>query len=165
MSWIDPDDPDLVVEVLAFSTGPWNTEPDPLYFELKDQIDGMCLVITSWIEQVGDHRYTKMVREDLEELNYKLSIFLRSLEVPVPDPNYRRMVPDSVREYWVHLKKEFADFKRMVGNLQEPTKRLRRTPSGDEAPEAPATGSSSQSAPIIEFEADDKDRAHHGQPS
>ena len=75
------------------------------------------------------------------------------------------MVPDSVHEYWVHLKKEFADCKRMVGNLQEPTKRLRRTPSGDEAAEAPATGSSSQSAPIIECEADDKDRAHHGQPS
>ena len=85
MSWIDPDDPDLVVEVLPFSTGPWNTEPDPSYFELKDHIDGMCLVITSWIEQVGDRRYTKIVREDLEELKYKLAIFLSSLEVPVPD--------------------------------------------------------------------------------
>ena len=163
MSWIDPDDPNLVVQVLAFSTGPWNTEPDPLYFELKDQIDGMRLVITSWIEQVGDHRYTTVVRDDMEELSYKLALFLSSLEVPVPDPDSWRKVPDSVHEYWVYLKKEFADFKRMVGNLQEPTKRLRRTPSGD--PEAPATGSSSQSAPIIECEADDKDRAHHGQSS
>ena len=164
MSLIDLDDPNIVVQVLdssvlASSAEPLNTEPDPLYFELKDQIDGMTLVVTSWLEQVGDHRYTKHVREDLDELNYKLALFLSSLEVPHGHPTIHS-VKD---ERWVHLKEEFAKLKMMVGNLQKPTKRLRRTPSGDEATEAPTIGSSSQRAPISECEAEDTDGAHHGQ--
>jgi hypothetical protein len=154
--------------MMASFTGPWNDEPDPLYFELKDQIDGICFVITSWIEQVGDHRYTQSMRDDLEKLNYKLALFLSSLESPAPEslkvPNDLGVPEVPNDEYFEHLKNEFADFKRMVEIMQEPRKRLRHTPSGGEAPDAQMIGSSSQSALTIEADAEDTDCAHHGQP-
>ena len=69
----DPDDPNPTVEVLSLSTGHWRTDHDPLYFEVKDQLNGMCIIVSSWIELVGDHRYTQSMRDDLEEFNYKLT--------------------------------------------------------------------------------------------
>ena len=67
-------------------------------------------------------------------------------------------------EYFADLKNEFADFKRMVEIMQEPRKRLRRTPSGGDAPYAQTIGSSFQSALTIDANAEDTDCAHHGQP-
>lgn len=157
MSTIDVDDPNLVVEALIASTEPWNPDPDPRYYELKDEIEGMCLVITSWLGQIGIlHRYTTMVRADLDELLFKLATFLSSLENPVPEMYYEDRYPNAIQDYYDSLKKQFADFKEMVANMQMPVKRLRRCPSGDELIEVPAvTGStSSQRAPIVEVDAE-----------
>ena len=164
----DPDEPNPTVDVLSLSTGPLRTDHDPLYFEVKDQLNGMCIIISSWTELVGDHRYTQSMRDDLEELNYKLTLFLSSLERPGLQPQHDHsdpLVQDvSNREIFELLKNEFADFKRMVEIMQEPRKRLRRTPSGGEAPDAQTIGSSSQSALTIDADAEDTDCAHHGQP-
>ncbi len=59
-------------------TGP--TVPDPLFFELKDEIEGMCVVAMSWIQGIGDHIYTRQMREDIEEFELKMTMFLTSLE-------------------------------------------------------------------------------------
>ena len=45
--------------------------PDPMYEQLKDEIEGMCLVATSWFECIGNHIYTRQMREDIEEFQLK----------------------------------------------------------------------------------------------
>jgi hypothetical protein len=153
-----------------------------LCFELKDEIEGMCLVATSWIECIGNHIYTRQMREDIEEFQLKMTMFLTSLEYPVPaseippldDFGNRRTTKE---EYWEHLKDEYETLRGMADNMRSAPKRVRRTPSGDESPfrldnflSSQTTGSSSQRAPTsapppISVEAEDTDADHHAQPS
>ena len=143
----------------------------------------MCLVATSWIECVGNHIYTRQLREDVEELNMKMTIFLTSLEYPVPESEMPRCNdlgnPYSTKEeYWEHLKDAFYYLSNMFDNMRTAPKRVRRTPSGDEPPlrlrglasSPQTTGSSSQRAPTsalppMSVEAEDTDVDHHAQPA
>ena len=80
-------------------------------------------------------------------------------------------------EYWEHLKDEYETLRGMADNMRSAPKRVRRTPSGDEAPfrmgnflSSQTTGSSSQRAPTsapppITVVAEDTDADHHAQPS
>ena len=104
------------------------TAPHPFYFEVVDQIDGMCLVMMAWLSQLADSRYTREIKTDISELTTKVIMFKSSLEMPSTNPEF-------VRNYdaeWGELKVEFEGLKHLVEALQLPTKRLRRTPSGDE---------------------------------
>jgi hypothetical protein len=156
--------------------------PDPLYFELKDEVEGMCLVATSWIESFGNHIYTRQMREDIEEFQFKMTMFLTSLEYPKPASETPPLddfgnVRTTKEEFWEHLKDEYDTLKRMSDNIRTAPKRVRRTPSGDEAPNrmnnflsSQTTGSSSQRAPTsapppITVGAEDTDADHHAQPS
>ena len=166
------------------STGP-PPVPDPWYFELKGEIEGMCLVAVSWIECVGNHIYTRQLREDVEELNMKMTIFLTSLEYPVPESEVPQCNdlgnPYSTKEeYWEHLKDEYQYLSNMFDTMRQPPKRVRRTQFGDESPplESQTIGSSSQRAPTsapppVSVEAEDTDGHqntdeavddHHAQP-
>ena len=92
----------------------------------------------------------------------KMTIFLTSLEYPVPDSEMPRCKdlgnPYSTKEeYWEQLKDECYYLRNMVDNMRTAPKRVRRTPSGNESPmertvrvsgrSPQLTGSSSQSAP------------------
>jgi hypothetical protein len=155
--------------------------PDPLYFELKDEVEGMCLVATSWLESLGNHIYTRTMREDIEEFQLKMTMFLTSLEYPgeqaVEVPVGQRARIMTKEEFWGHLKDEYEQLKMLSENIRCAPKRVRRTPSGDEAPNrmnnflsSQTTGSSSQRAPTsapppITTVAEDTDTDHHAQPS
>ena len=136
--------------------------PDPWYFELKDEIEGMCLVATTWFEHIGNHIYTRQMREDIEEFQFKMTMFLTSLEYPTPASETPSL--DA------------------FGNMRTAPKRVRRTPSGDEAAvlgviavrlehliSSQAAGSTSHRAPTAppstEPIAEDTDAEHHAQPS
>ena len=188
----DPDDSPVEVVMVNY---PFNRQthptgpppiPDPLFFEKKDEIEGMGVVAMSWIECIGNHIYTRQMREDIEEFELKMTMFLTSLEYPVPASEIppldefgnRRTTKE---EYWEHLKSEYETLRIMVDNMRSAPKRVRRTPSGDESPllrnvrlvdflSSQTTGSSSQRAPTsapppISVEAEDTDADHHAQPS
>ena len=155
--------------------------PDPLYFELKYEVEGMCLVATSWVKSLGNHIYTRTMREDIEEFQLKMTMFLTSLEYP-REQAVEALVGQRARimtkeEFWGHLKDEYETLKMMSENIRTAPKRVRRTPSGDEAPNrmnnflsSQTTGSSSQRAPTsapppITAVAEDTDTDHHAQPS
>lgn len=100
----------------------------PFYFEVVDQIEGACLVMVGWLSKLEDSRYTTEVRTDIAELQMKVTMLKSSLETP-------SLNPELVRNYqaeWDEIKLEFENLKQIVDGLQIPTKRLRRTPSGDE---------------------------------
>ena len=162
--------------------------PDPLYFELKDEVEGMCLVATSWIEHIGNHIYTRQMREDIEEFQFKMTMFLTSLEYPKPASETPPLdefgeVRTTKEEYWEYMKDEYDVLRRMTDNMRTAPKRVRRTPSGDEAQtlgvlsvrldnliSSQTTGSTSQRAPTsappsTEPTAEDTDVGHHAQPS
>ena len=184
----DVDSPvELVMITYPLHRGPQDPNgptpvPDPMYFELKEEIEGMRLVATSWIDDVGTHTYTRQMREDIEELQFKMTMFLTSLQYPLPvsenPPLDAWGNPCTTKEeYWEHLKDEFDTLRDMVDNMRSAPKRVRRTPSGDEEPRsvrvvdflsALTRGSSSQRAPTtqppIPVEAEDEDADHHAQP-
>ena len=161
--------------------------PDPLYFELKDEVEGMCLVATSWVEDIGNHIYTRQMREDIEEFQFKMTMFLTSLEYPKPTSETPSLdefgnVRTTKEEYWEYLKDEYDVLRRMTDNMRTAPKRVRRTPSGDEAVllgvigvqlehfiSSQAAGSTSHRAPTAppstEPIAEDTDAEHHAQPS
>ena len=156
--------------------------PDPMYSQLKEEIEGMCLVATSWFECIGNHIYTRQMREDIEEFQFKCTMFLTSLQYPLPVSENPPLDAwgnqcTTKEEYWEHLKDEFDTLRGMVDNMRSAPKRVRRTPSGDESPRnvqlvdsrsAQTSGSSSQRAPTtqppISIEAEDEDADHHAQP-
>ena len=110
--------------------------PDPWYFELKEEIEGMCLVATTWFEAIGNHIYTRQMHEDIEEFQLKMTKFLTSLEYPKPASETPLLddfgnVRTTKEEYWEHLRDEY-DVLRMTDNMRTAPKRVRRTPSGDE---------------------------------
>ena len=181
-----PADLRMFVMPLNSRPGPNDTGPppvpDPWYFELKDEIEGMCLVATSWIEHIGNHIYTRQMREDIEEFQFKMTMFLTSLEYPKPASETPPLdefghVRTTKEEYWEYLKNEYDVLRRMTDNMRAAPKRVRRTPSGDEAPSrmgnflsSQTTGSSSQRAPTSAPPstapiAEDTDAGHHAQPS
>ena len=111
--------------------------PDPWYFELKDEIEGMCLVATTWFEHIGNHIYTRQMREDIEEFQFKMTMFLTSLEYPKPASETPPLdefgnVRTTKEEYWEYLKDEYNMLKKVADNMRTAPKRVRRTPSGDE---------------------------------
>ena len=192
-----PDDDDSPVEIRMINmplnsrpgtnfTGP-PPVPDPLYFELKDEVEGMCLVATSWIESFGNHIYTRQMREDIEEFQFKMTMFLTSLEYPTPASETPSLdafgnVRTTKEEYWEYLKDEYNMLKKVADNMRTAPKRVRRTPSGDEAAvrgvfavrlehliSSQAAGSTSHRAPTAppstEPIAEDTDAEHHAQPS
>ena len=183
---VAPADLRMVTMPLNNKPGPNDTGPppvpDPWYFELKDEIEGMCLVATTWFEHIGNHIYTRQMREDIEEFQFKMTMFLTSLEYPKPASETPPLdefgnVRTTKEEFWEHLKDEYDTLRRMSDNIRTAPKRVRRTPSGDEAPNrmdnflsSQTTGSSSQRAPTsapppISVESEDTDADHHGQPS
>ena len=183
---VSPADLRMVTMPLNSRPGPNDTGPppvpDPWYFELKDEIEGMCLVATTWFEHIGNHIYTRQMREDIEEFQFKMTMFLTSLEYPKPASETPPLddfgnVRTTKEEFWEHLKDEYDTLRRMSDNIRTAPKRVRRTPSGDEAPNrmdnflsSQTTGSSSQRAPTsappsTEPIAEDTDAGHHAQPS
>ena len=169
--------------------------PDPLYFELKNEIEGMCLVAETWFEHIGNHIYTRQMRDDIEEFLFKMEMFLTSLEYPVPASEIPPLdefgdVPTTKVDYWEYLKDEYDVLNTMTDNMRTAPKRVHRTPSGDEAAvlgvlgarldhsrrrlmsrmSSQTTGSTSQTAPTsappsTEPIAEDTDHEHHAQPS
>ena len=112
--------------------------PDPWYFELKNEIEGMCLVAETWIEHIGNHLYTRQMREDIEEFQFKMEMFLTSLEYPVPASEIPALnkfgdVPTTKVEYWEYLKGEYDVLNTMTDNIRTAPKRVHRTPSADAA--------------------------------
>jgi len=183
---VAPADLRMVTMPLNSRPGPNDTGPppvpDPWYFELKDEIEGMCLVATTWFEHIGNHIYTRQMREDIEEFQFKMTMFLTSLEYPKPASETPPLdefgnVRTTKEEYWEYLKDEYNMLKKVADNMRTAPKRVRRTPSGDEAPNrmdnflsSQTTGSSSQRAPTsappsTEPIAEDTDAEHHAQPS
>ena len=116
-----------------------NAVPDPMYLELKDEIEGMSLVATSWIDVVGNHTYMRQLREDIEELQVNMTMFMTSLQDPRPTtPLDDWGNPRTTKEeYWEHLKDEFETLSNMVDTMRSAPKRVRRTPSGDDADAEP----------------------------
>jgi hypothetical protein len=183
---VAPADLRMVTMPLNSRPGPNDTGPppvpDPWFFELKDEIEGMCLVATTWFEHIGNHIYTRQMREDIEEFQFKMTMFLTSLEYPKPASETPPLdefghVRTTKEEYWEYLKDEYDVLRRMTDNMRPAPKRVRRTPSGDEAPirmdnfiSSQTTGSTSQRAPTsappsTEPIAEDTDAGHHAQPS
>ena len=112
--------------------------PDPWFFELKDEIEGMCLVATTWFEHIGNHIYTRQMREDIEEFQFKMTMFLTSLEHPKPASETPPLdefgnVRTTKEEYWEYLKDEYNMLKKVADNMRTAPKRVRRSRSGDEA--------------------------------
>ena len=124
------------------------------------------------------------MRQDIEEFQFKMTMFLTSLEYPTPASETPSLdafgnVRTTKEEFWEHLKDEYDTLRRMSDNIRTAPKRVRRTPSGDEAPNplenlrflsSQTTGSSSQRAPTsapppITVGAEDTDADHHAQPS
>ena len=154
--------------------------PDPLYLRLKDEIEGMGLVATSWLECIGQHTYTTQLREEIAEFQLKMTLFLTYLENPVQASETPPGIGSAKEQIWQNLKDEYDVLKDMVDTMQKPPKRVRRTPFGDESPplESQTIGSSSQRAPTsapppVSVEAEDTyghqntDEAvddHHAQP-
>jgi len=188
---VAPADLRMVTMPLNSRPGPNDTGPppvpDPWYFELKDEIEGMCLVATTWFEHIGNHIYTRQMREDIEEFQFKMTMFLTSLEYPKPTSETPSLdefgnVRPTKEEYWEYLKDEYDVLRRMTDNMRTAPKRVRRTPSGDEAVllgviavqlehliSSQAAGSTSHRAPTAppstEPIAEDTDAEHHAQPS
>ena len=181
---VSPADLRMVTMPLNSRPGPNDTGPppvpDPLYFELKEEIEGMCLVATTWFEFIGNHIYTRQMREDIEEFQFKMTMFLTSLEYPTPASETPSLdafgnVRTTKEEYWEYLKDEYNTLRRMTDNMRTAPKRVRRTPSGDEAVlldrfiSSQAAGSTSQRAPTAPPStapiAEDTDAEHHAQPS
>jgi hypothetical protein len=139
---VAPADLRMVTMPLNNKPGPNDTGPppvpDPWYFELKNEIEGMVLVAETWIEHIGNHVYTRQMREDIEEFLFKMEQFLTSLEYPKPaseTPPLDRFgnVRTTKEEYWEHLTDEYNMLKKVADNMRTAPKRVRRTPSGDEA--------------------------------
>ena len=190
------DDSDDGVTIIKFttlpsdSTGPDPSEPqrtgfppvpDPLYLRLKDEIEGMGLVATSWLECIGQHTYTTQLREDIVAFQLQITVFVSWLENPNEAQETPHRIASAEEQFWQHLKDEYTELKDMVDTMRQPAaKRVRRNPSGDESPplESQTIGSSSQRAPTsapppVSVEAEDTyvyqntDDAvddHHAQP-
>ncbi len=112
--------------------------PDPWYFALKEQIKGMCLVATTWFEEIGNHIYTRQMREDIAEFQMKMNEFLTSLQYPKPASETPPLddwgnVRTTKEEYWEYLQDEFHVLTQLADNMRTAPKRARRTRSGDEA--------------------------------
>ena len=138
-----PADLRMVTMPLNSRPGPNDTGPppvpDPWYFELKEEIEGMCLVATTWFEAIGNHIYTRQMHEDIEEFQFKMTKYLTALEYPKPASETPLLdefgnVRTTKEEFWEHLKNEYDVLRRMTDNMRMRTapKRVRRTPSGDE---------------------------------
>ena len=186
------DDRVELVRVNLLSTGSTATDPiepqrtgfppvpDPLDWGLKDEIEGMCLVAASWLQCIGQHTYTTQLREDIEQFQMQMTLFLTWLEHPNTSQETPQRIASAKMEYWQDLKDEYAELKDMVDTMRQPAKRVRRNPSGDESPplESQTIGSSSQRAPTsapppVSVEAEDTDGHqntdeavddHHAQP-
>ena len=186
------DDRVELVRVNLLSTGSTATDPiesqrtgfppvpDPLYFELKDEVEGMCLVAASWLQCIGQHTYTTQLREDIEQFQMQMTVLLTWLEHPNTSQASQQQIASAKMDYWQDLKDEYAELKDMVNTMRQPAKRVRRNPSGDESPPLMSltTGSSSQRAPTrapppVSVEADTIDDTqidveavggHHAQP-
>ena len=139
---VSPADLRMVTMPLNSRPGPNDTGPppvpDPWYFELKNEIEGMVLVAETWIEHIGNHVYTRQMREDIEEFLFKMTMFLTSLEYPKPTSETPSLdefgnVRTTKEEYWEYLKDEYNMLKKVADNMRTAPKRVRRTPSGDEA--------------------------------
>ncbi len=69
----DVEETAVYVDSQAFEEQPFfaddTTKPDPLYFEVLDQIDGVCLVMMAWLSQLADSRYTREIEVDINELS------------------------------------------------------------------------------------------------
>ena len=112
--------------------------PDPWYIELKDEIEGMCGVAKTWVEHIGNHVYTRQITEDIEEFQFKMTMFLTSLEYPKPASETPPLdefgnVRTTKEEYWEYLKDEYNMLKKVADNMRTAPKRVRRTRAGDEA--------------------------------
>ena len=183
---VAPGDLRMVTMPLNSRPGPNDTGPppvpDPWYIELKDEIEGMCGVAKTWFEHIGNHVYTRQITEDIEEFQFKMTMFLTSLEYPKPASETPPLdefgnVRTTKEEYWEYLKDEYNMLKKVADNMRTAPKRVRRTPSGDEAPirmdnfiSSQTIGSTSQRAPTsappsTEPIAEDTDDGHHAQPS
>ena len=165
--------------------------PDPMYEQLKDEIEGMCLVATSWIESIGNHIYMRQTRVDIEELQVNMIEFLSTLQYPIPpcaflaSPVFENRPDEALRVYvanrtlkneddWDLLKQEFETLRVMVDNMRSAPKRVRRTPSGDEEPrndmvvdsrsEQTSGSSSHESVPFGTDEWEWECADHHAQP-
>lgn len=125
----------------------------------------MCLVATSWLEYIGNHVYTTKLREDIQEFQLTMTLFLSSLQYPrAADFAMSRTTKE---EHWERLKSEYDALRITVDNMRmlPNPKRLRRTSSGDESPivsSSQTTGSSSQGAPTsapppVSVQAEDAD--------
>ena len=186
------DDRVELVRVNLLSTGSTATDPiesqrtgfppvpDPLYWELKDEIEGMCLVAASWLQCIRQHTYTTQLREDIEQFQMQMTVLLTWLEHPNTSQASPQQIASAKMDYWQDLKDEYAELKDMVNTMRQPAKRVRRNPSGDESPPlmSRTTGSSSQRAPTrapppVSVEADTIDDTqidveavggHHAQP-
>ena len=166
---VAPGDLRMVTMPLNSRPGPNDTGPppvpDPWYFELKNEIEGMVLVAETWIEHIGNHIYTRQMREDIEEFQFKMTMFLTSLEYPKPASETPPLdefgnVRTTKEEYWEYLKDEYNMLKKVADNMRTAPKRVRRSRSGDEAAwqgvfavrlehliSSLAAGSTSQTAP------------------
>jgi hypothetical protein len=105
------------------------------------------------------------MREDIEEFQFKMTMFLTSLEYPKPASETPPLdefgnVRTTKEEYWEYLKDEYDVLRRMTDNMRTAPKRVRRSRSGDEAAwqgvfavrlehliSSLAAGSTSQTAP------------------
>jgi hypothetical protein len=140
-------------------------EPDPVYFEVKDELESMCLVATSWLECMGNHENTTMFRTTIERFQITMRSFLDTLHYPRPSDwmGDRR----TVEEMYEQMKRNFDELKIMVDNMRIPT-------SGIESmivTSSQTTRSNSQGAPTsapvhwVSIEAEDMDAdSHHAQP-
>jgi hypothetical protein len=139
---VAPADLRMITMPLNNKPGPNDTGPppvpDPWYFELKNEIEGMVLVAETWIEHIGNHVYTRQMREDIEEFQFKMTMFLTSLEYPKPASETPPLdefgnVRTTKEEYWEYLKDEYNMLKKVADNMRTAPKRVRRSRSGDEA--------------------------------
>ena len=154
--------------------------PDSFYLGLKDEHEGMCLVAASWLPCIGPHRYATQLREDIEEFQKQMTLFVTWCENVNTSNDTPQRIASAKMNYWQDLKDEYAELKDMVNTMRQPAKRVRRNPSGDASPPlmSRTTGSSSQRAPTREpppvyVEADTIDDTqidveavggHHAQP-
>ena len=97
------DDRVELVRVNLLSTGS-TAVPDPLYWGLKDEIEGMCLVAASWLQCIGQHTYTTQLREDIEQFQMQMTLFLTWLEHPNTSQDTPQRIASATMEYWQDLK-------------------------------------------------------------